>query len=367
MKINQIQVLGTHNSYAQPIDTQVMSYVSRVLEPMLAARLEGMTEEQRAEYDEYHPNKVPMREALAYDHPALGEQLEAGMRSLEIDVFYDPTGNRFAEPASYRFLQTKGAEDFLPHDTTGMAKPGYKVLHIPDFDFRSHCPTFQDCLGELKAWSDTHPDHIPVFILLEIKQQGLPIFPQPTEVIPFDSLAFEALDKELLQGLGRNKLIIPDDVRGNFKTLEEGVLAQNWPLLKDARGKFVFLMLPAIDENAASLYWKGRPSLEGRMMFVRSTPGTPKSAFLLLDNAIVRQDEIKEYVKQGYLVRSRSDIETYEAKVNDKKRAEAAFTSGAQIISTDFFKPGNPYGTEYYVELPGKGVVRMNPVFQAEK
>lgn len=50
----------------------------------------------------------------------------------------------------------------------------------------------------------------------------------------------------------------------------------------------------------------------------------------------MRKDEIIEYVNKGYLVRSQTDIETYEAKVNDKKRAVAAFESGAEVLSEDF-------------------------------
>jgi hypothetical protein len=43
-------------------------------------------------------------------------------------------------------------------------------------------------------------------------------------------------------------------------------------------------------------------------------------------------------------------------------RANQAFRSGAQIVSTDFYKPGNGYGTSYVVRLPGGGAVRCNPV-----
>lgn len=86
-----------------------------------------------------------------------------------------------------------------------------------------------------------------------------------------------------------------------------------------------------------------------------------------MDNAIVRQREIQQLVKQGFLVRARTDIETYEAKVNDLTRAKAAFSSGAQIISTDFFREGNGYGTSYVVKLPGGGEARSNPVNGKEK
>ena len=63
-----------------------------------------------------------------------------------------------------------------------------------------------------------------------------------------------------------------------------------------------------------------------------------------------------------HLVRTRSDIDTYEAKINDKTRAQAAFESGAQVVSTDYFKPGNGYKTAYFVALPEGKPARINPV-----
>lgn len=321
LKINQIQVLGTHNSYAQPVDSNVLAYVDPIIQNMMGKMMEMMPADQKAAYKEYHPNKVLMSEGLAYNHPPLTDQLNAGLRSLEIDVYYDPTGNRFHDPASYRLMRAQGVTDLAPFKTEDLEKPGFKVLHVADFDFRTHCNTLKGCLTELKDWSDAHPKHIPIYILLEIKDQSIPIFPNPSKILPFDSTAFAALDAEVLEVLGRNKIITPDDVRGKYKTLEEAVLAYNWPTLEKSRGKFIFLMLPAINEAAMQPYFSGRPSLEGRMMFVRSTPGTPHAAFLLLDNSLVRQDDIQKYVQQGYLVRTRSDIETYEAKVNDYTRA----------------------------------------------
>jgi hypothetical protein len=49
-----------------------------------------------------------------------------------------------------------------------MARPGFKVLHVPDIDFRSNVLTFRDALRELKTWSDANPRHLPVAILVSM-------------------------------------------------------------------------------------------------------------------------------------------------------------------------------------------------------
>lgn len=360
VRINQIQVLGTHNSYAQPVDPRLLAYADKVVGPLMSRMVAGMKPDALAEFREYHPNDVPLGEGLGYDHPPLTEQLDAGLRSLEIDVFNDPVGGRFVDPAGYRLLREQGITDPAPHDTAGLDKPGFKVLHMADFDVRSHCPTFEGCLGELRRWSDGHPTHEPVFILLELKNDPTPFIPGARAVTPFDAAAFEGIDKVILDTLGRDRVITPDDVRGDNPTLESAVLAGQWPTLDSSRGKFVFLMITALESPVTQGYIKDRPSLQGRVAFIRSKPGEAHAAFLLLDNAIARP-EIADLVRKGYLVRARSDIETWEAKANDLTRATATFASGAQIVSTDFYRPGNRYGTSYVVRLPGGGAWRCNP------
>ncbi|MDQ0065224.1 Ca2+-dependent phosphoinositide-specific phospholipase C [Chryseobacterium lathyri] len=364
LKINQIQVLGTHNSYARPVDPKVIKLVTGIMGKLKNSFFDKMTAEEKAKFQEYHPNGLDFAEALNYDHPDFNEQLNAGLRNLEIDVYYDPTGNRFNKPAAYEILKNQGITDLAPYSAEDLDKPGFKVMHIADIDFRTHYTTFKKALQALKDWSDKNPNHIPVFIQIEAKDSGIPIFPNASEVLKFDEKAFDDLDKEVLSVLGRKKIITPDDVKGKYKTLNEAVLHNNWPTVNNSKGKFVFVLLPSSAgiSNNESPYLAGHPSLKGRMMFIESAPGKDYSAFVLYDNAIVRQNEIQKLVKEGYLVRTRSDIETYEAKVNDRTREKAAFSSGAQIVSTDFFKKGNTYGTDYYVTLPGGETARCNPI-----
>ena len=362
LRLNQIQVVGTHNSYSQGIDPRLMAMAEAVVGPKLLARASSLTGAAKAAALEYHPNPGTITQGLNYRYTSLAAQLDAGMRSLEIDINNDPEGGRYAHPAGYAALKAKGTADPLPLDGTDMDKPGLKVFHIADFDVRSSCNLFRTCLGQLRAWSDAHPDHEPIFILVEAKSDPLPIFPGSTKPLPFDAKAFAEMDASIYDVIGRDHLVTPDAVRGNYPTLEAGVRAHHWPTLQASRGKFVFLLLTALDPIALAAYHEGHPNLEGRAAFLRASPGDSYAAFLLMDNATMRAREIPALVKQGYLVRARADIETYEARINDPARANQAFRSGAQIVSTDFYKPGNGYGTPYVVRLPGGGAARCNPV-----
>ncbi len=360
-RINEIQVLGSHNSYSAGMDPQVQALFVAKASALFENFMDKMPPEAQARYREEHPNAVALDEMLRYKHPKLTQQLDAGLRSLEIDINPDPKGGNYTDPAAYRILRAQGAVNLLPFDNRDLDKPGFKVLHIPDVDFRSNCPTLKICLSDVKSWSDAHPKHIPLFILIEAKTQDIPILPGATHTVPFSPALFDDLDREFLDVFPRDRIITPDDIRGHFATLNEAVRAKNWPKLHDARGKVLFLMLTANGPAGAAGYLEGHPSLKGRIAFLRAEPGEDHAAFLLLDNAVTRYSEIKRYVRDGYLVRTRSDIETYEAKANDMSRALAAFEGGAQIVSTDFEMPGNGYGTSYIVRLPGGNSARPNP------
>jgi hypothetical protein len=66
-------------------------------------------------------------------------------------------------------------------------------------------------------------------------------------------------------------------------------------------------------------------------------------------------------VEQGYMVRTRADADTEQARSGDTSRRDAALASGAQFISTDYPVP-NPEFSDYQVTIPGGGIARCNPV-----
>jgi hypothetical protein len=108
--------------------------------------------------------------ALDCAHPPLAEQLDQGVRSLELDVYYDPEGGRHAQPHGLQMIRQRSGAP-RPFDPKGlMQAPGFKVLHIQELDFRSHCLTLQRCLQAVRQWSEAHPNHVPLIITVEARQ-----------------------------------------------------------------------------------------------------------------------------------------------------------------------------------------------------
>jgi hypothetical protein len=325
LKINQIQVIGSHNSYRHNIEPDLYNFIQA-------------------------KDTTRSLKGLQYTHISLTDQLNKGLRQLEIDVQGDPQGGKFVHPKGLDIVKSQEA-----YDPNGeMKKPGFKVFHMIDIDFRTSCYTLQGCLAELKKWSDANPDHVPVFITLEPKDDDSYL---GTKAEKFTSELFDALDKELRKGLG-NKLITPDMVRGKYKTLEEAVLNNNWPTLKKAKGKFLFIL----DNNGAKrdLYALNHPSLKGRAVFINAEPGKPEAATIFRNNP--EDAAIADLVKKGYIIRTRADADTKEARANDYTHFNAAKTSGAQIITTDYYLPSTFFNSPYQIKYDDGTYVRVDPV-----
>lgn len=332
LRLNDLQAVGTHNSYKLAIPGNELS-------AMTAAN--------------------PAAIGLDYGHRALNLQLDAGARQLEIDVLHDPQGGRFARPRT----ALGGGAALSPAFTEAMSRPGFKVLHMPDVDFRSSCLTFVECLTEVRDWSRAHPEHAPILIMLNAKT-GRPSMPGGTALLDFDAAAWDALDAEIRSVFGDDGLITPDQVRGSHRTLREGVLAGGWPTLGEARGK-VFFALDEGPEKVAS-YRGDRVSLEGRAMFVNTDEASPAAAYLTLNDPVAEQARIRAAVEAGFVVRTRADADTAEARAGDVTRRSAALSSGAQYISTDYMW-ADPRFPTYEVRLTGGTAAACNPVRAAAR
>ena len=96
-------------------------------------------------------------------------------------------------------------------------------------------------------------------------------------------------------------------------------------------------------------------------MFVNAPAGTAEAAFMVINDPVRDQQKIRNMVELGYMVRTRSDANTTEARNNDYRRFEAARKSGAQIISTDYYYPDTLFGTGFHISL-GDSAEHCNPV-----
>lgn len=334
LKLNDLLAVGTHNSYKTTIPPEVMDIVRKAA-----------------------PHDV---DGIDYGHRPLVEQLDAGARQIEIDVYYDPAGGRFAHPV----LLAMAHHAIEPARAAALARPGFKVMHVPDVDVLSSCPTLVDCLTIIRDWSHRHPEHVPIMLMFNAKEDQSEV-PGGTGALPFTEQAFDALDAEIRSVFPPAELITPDDVQGSYPTLRDAVLHDNWPTLGAARGKVFF----ALDEGPEKVarYRGTRKSLEGRVFFINTDEESPAAAYLTLNDSPAQADQIARDVKAGFLVRTRADADTVEARKNYTPRRDQALASGAQYVSTDYIWPDPRFPGGYQVRLPAGGAALCNPVRAADK
>ena len=241
----------------------------------------------------------------AYTHQPLDVQLTTqGVRQFELDFHYNGPGD-------------------MP------------VHHVPP-DIGVTCPSLPACLGILKTWSDAHLRHAPLVVLLEQKDEF--------DIIKISG-HYDEVDALLLSVWPRDRIITPDEVRGQHATLREAVTTDGWPTLGKTRGRILFAFIGDSTE-----YMNGHPNLENRIVFPRATVADPFAAFVLLDNAQSSEAEITAAVRQGFMVRTRYNGEELRLV---PAVLDAAQRGGAHCLSGDFPADFN---------LTGGTPLRCNPV-----
>ncbi len=323
LRINDIQVIGTHNSYKQPMAPEVLA-AHRLRDPAGA-------------------------DSLDYGHRPLAEQLDRGVRGLELDIFHDPQGGRYTHPS------------LAAEQRQAMRAPGFKVMHLSDIDYRSSCQPFAECLRIVRAWSLAHPRHLPIVILINAKDG--PAAPGAVSPLPFDAVAFDALDAEIRSVFPAGSLIEPRQLQGDKPSVRHAIRTDGWPTLANARGRVLFVL----DEAPAKVALYQSTRADNSAMFVNSpTESDDDAAYLTLNDPLKEPARIAAAVDNGYLIRTRADADTWEARRNDTRRREAAFASGAQIVSTDYIEPERRF-SDYQVRLQDGAVGRCNPRRAADK
>jgi hypothetical protein len=281
---DELQVIATHNSY-NLAPTWLQTEVIRLVEPGEA-------------------------DALQYDHATLTEQLDAGIRSFELDARWD--GEHFWS------------------------------VHVPLVGNRATAPDLALGLEEIALWSERHPDHLPISIMVEVKHDYTFLDPRLRD---FDAAAADALDALVIEQLGE-RLFAPADLGGD---LTDGA----WPTVGELRDRV--LLYFGDNEQVRELYLAGHTDLAGRSLFTSSKTGASDARFAIIDEP--DDPRVATALADGVIVRTRADAEL----ATGAERRETALASGAQIVSTDY-PPSEPQqGTGYLVEFPGGSLVRAVP------
>ncbi|MFW5780504.1 MAG: Ca2+-dependent phosphoinositide-specific phospholipase C [Bacillota bacterium] len=298
LKLNEIQVLATHNSFKR---MPFMPF-SKTLELFWGQKV-------RNGY---------------YGLDFLSEQFDMGIRGVELDVV--------------------------------MYGEDLRLIHDPVTDWRTNGPDFKMALEEIKLWSDINPGHIPINIMLQVRNNFSPF---SHKFKKFTKQDIQDMDNLLGEVFGEGNIIKPKDIKGDHDTLREAVETDGWPELSECMGKVYFALLIG-DETNKQYYKEIDPSFETQRAFIFSKPEEEEkeyTSFILADSPFT--EGLEELIDKNYILRTRLD----EQFNYSEQRRVASIELGSQILATDHMR-GNLLHPDYVTKLTpdNKTVIKRGSV-----
>ncbi|MDR3215839.1 MAG: phosphatidylinositol-specific phospholipase C1-like protein [Clostridiaceae bacterium] len=300
-KINEVQTIITHNSYKENFNP----FVRAIIEAFVPAT---------------------GKPALIYEHATITDQLNDGVRGLELD---------------WR-----------------VQDDGIKIFHFPVVDTHTHGSSWELTLEEILIWSNNNPDHFPITVLMEHKNDVKLLNPK---ALPINGDTIKNINKAITDVFPRDKILTPSDVIGDYANMGEAVAANNWSRYSEAKGKVIFLLHP--DDVLTDEYVKLAPTMGDDLNMFASVLAVDfekrpeyKTYIGHILGGYVAPLELSKYVKDNYIVRTRADADF---KIDEQMR-DAAFASGVQLISTDFVKSLVYPDVDYIVAFAGGKMLRKN-------
>lgn len=279
VKYNEVAFVGTHNSY-QLASTEEYA---KIYDALNTATF-GIVDDSKTDFN----------------MEFLTRQLEAGIRSLEIDI---------------ETVVKNGETSFV-------------VSHVPLIDETSSCYDFEKAIEEIKMWSDMNPGHLPVTIIIEPKKNVIPVKNMKNFSIGY-AVELDALLREVLG----DTLLTPAEMMGEYESFREMRENDGWLPLGDTMGKVLVLLH---DTTVTSKYIALDESIKTQAMFpmLRYSDRDKSYASFIIDNdpADVLKHKAEAIDRCRLIVRTRAD--SYPSYSD--KRSENAGLCGAQIVSTDY-------------------------------
>ncbi len=268
-KLTDLQFVGTHNSY---------KLEKNAFERMFAEIA------------------TPLKEGN-YSYETLTGQLNAGIRSLELDLFY--------------------------HKSHGKTK--FNCFHIGGLDMTSSAFDMELALEELDLWSKNNPGHMPITVLLEVKSTGAVL--APYKYVGVEQL--KEFDKLLKQTV--STLYTPQEAYEGYGSLS-AMREAGKPTIADTLGKIMFILHPG---DLVSDYVQYDPTFTQQAMFPAINDIHDESAG---DQRFVYAD-----TKTRYWYDRDDNVEFYQNML-------------VRVTIDDFLKP-MPTGDELAFRLSGNSVI----------
>ncbi|MGB1277022.1 MAG: Ca2+-dependent phosphoinositide-specific phospholipase C [Nannocystaceae bacterium] len=269
-------------------------------------------------HNSYHVEPpLPLDGSHEYSHLPLDEQLaDQGVRAFELDIH-----RGFSE---------------------------LEVYHITVIDSVTTCDAFVDCVGVIEDWSAENPQHMPIVVWIEIKDE--------TGGLPINDM--EEVDDDIRAVIDEADLLTPDDIQGDAESVRAALEVDGWPLVDDLRGQVMFVLLNAEDDHADE-YTYGYDNLGGRAMFARSG----SSQFDLPWSAVAKlgaNDSKVAEAQARYMLVATNVCGADESDNACFDQFETAKAAGIHMLKDDF--PGPVGGQEYWMDLAEGTPARCNPV-----
>lgn len=273
-------------------------------------------------HNSYHLEpQIPLHPSHEYSHAPLPEQLQAqGVRAFELDVHRD-------------------------------LDDGLSVYHIVGIDASSTCGSLQVCFEQIRGWSDEHPEHLPVVIWLELKDD--------TGGLALDSPEqLQAIDDVVTAVFPPERLLTPDDVQGESPTLRERLQTEGWPTLGELRGQ---VLVTILDTDApAEIYTNGYTTLAGRPMFVRADADQLELPWAAIAKLGTGDTEAIAAALAGNLLIATNVCGADESDDDCFAQRQDALDAGIHMLKDDF--PAPVPDRDYWLDLPDGNPARCNPV-----
>ncbi len=279
VKFNEVQFLSTHNSYQITSTEEYRNFFEAISDLTF-----GLVKSETAEFN----------------MDSLTEQLEVGIRGLEIDI---------------ETVDEEGNVSFI-------------VTHNSVMDNTSSCYDFEKALEEIKMWSDNNPGHLPVTVIIEPKKGVVPVNNMKNY-----SLKYAVTTDELIRKVMGETLLTPEEMMGDYESFKQMRENDGWLPLEKTMGKVLFLLH---DTTVTSDYINQDKTIKSQAMFpmMRYADRKKDYASFIIDNnpkdALSHEGESID--KYNLIVRIRPDSFP---DFSDEKYEKANLCK-AQIVSTDF-------------------------------